>query len=89
MFNGFFGPDLVDIPKEGPEFYMAVFKACSIRPDEAIVVDDQAMCLDWAEEAGARVVQACVRDGALEPEFPMVIRSLCELPILVNSLRRT
>jgi phosphoglycolate phosphatase-like HAD superfamily hydrolase len=82
----FFGPDLVDIPKEGPEFYQSVFKYCGIRPSQAVVIDDQAMCLDWAEESGARVIQACIREGAPEPEFPVYFRRFAELPRLVASM---
>jgi FMN phosphatase YigB (HAD superfamily) len=85
-FNHFFGADLVDMPKEGPEFYQRIFAAVGIRPSQAIVVDDQAMCLDWAEEAGAKVIQACIRSGAPEPEFPHVIRTLGELPALLRHL---
>ncbi len=79
-----FGPDLVDCAKEGPEFYQRIFQQCEIRPSRAIVVDDQAMCLDWAEEAGARVVQACLLPDSPEPEFPIVLRSLADLPKLVQ-----
>jgi FMN phosphatase YigB (HAD superfamily) len=79
-----FGPDLVDCAKEGPEFYRRIFAACEIRPSQAIVVDDQAMCLDWAEEAGARVVQAALLPDSPEPEFPIVLRSFSDLPRLIR-----
>ena len=79
-----FGPDLVDCAKEGPEFYQRIFAACEIRPSQAIVVDDQAMCLDWAQEAGARVVQAALLPDSPEPEFPIVLRSLADLPRLIR-----
>jgi len=79
-----FGPDLVDCAKEGPEFYRRIFAACGIRASQALVVDDQPTALDWAEEAGARVVQACVKPNAAEPEFPIVLRRLFDLPGLVR-----
>ena len=81
----YFGPDLIDYPKEGPEFYMRVFAKCGVQPHEAIVVDDQAMCLDWAEEVGARVIQACMINGS-EPEFPICFTNYDELPAIVEGL---
>jgi len=81
-----FGPDLVDCAKEGPEFYARIFHACRIHPSQAIVVDDQAMCLDWAEEAGARVAQARMEPGSPPAEFPVVLTSLFDLPALVRRL---
>ena len=79
-----FGPDLLDCAKEGTEYYRRAFELCGIRPSQAIVVDDQAQCLDWAEEAGARVVQACVKPDPADPEFPVVLRSLRDLPRLIR-----
>lgn len=79
-----FGPDLVDCAKEGPEFYRRIFNVCEIQPSEAIVVDDQAMCLDWAEEAGARVVQAVLLPDRPEPEFPIVLKSIADLPRVIR-----
>jgi FMN phosphatase YigB (HAD superfamily) len=83
-----FGGDLVNCAKEGSEFYQRIFAACQIRPSQAIVVDDQAICLDWAEEAGARVIQARLMPNAPEPEFPVVLTRLTDLTQLVNSLSR-
>jgi phosphoglycolate phosphatase-like HAD superfamily hydrolase len=82
-----YGPDLVDCAKEGPEFYRRIFGTCGISPSQAIVLDDQAICLHWAEEAGARVIQACLKADAEEPAFPVVLRSMAELPGLVERLR--
>jgi len=79
-----FGPDLVDCAKEGPEFYRRIYGQLGIRPSQAIVVDDQAMCLDWAEETGARVVQAVLLPDRPEPEFPIVLRSFADLPRLIR-----
>ncbi len=77
-----FGPDLVDCPKEGPEFYRRIFRVCDVRPDRAVVLDDQVMCLDWAEEAGARVIQACMKSNS-PAQFPTAIRNLSELPAAI------
>ena len=83
-----FGGDLVNCAKEGPEFYQRIFAACDIRPAQAIVVDDQAICLDWAEETGAKVIQARLMPNAPEPEFPLVLTRLTDLTQMVNSLIR-
>jgi phosphoglycolate phosphatase-like HAD superfamily hydrolase len=81
-----FGPDLVCCAKEGPEFYRRIFEACHVHPSQAIVVDDQPLCLDWAEEAGAKVVQARIQPHAPEPQFPIVLHALSDLPGLVKEL---
>src|SRR5262249_10976942 len=81
-----FGPDLVDCAKESPEYYCRIFKTCEIRPSQAIVVDDQPECLDWAEEAGARVIQARLIPDAQEQQFPNAITDLSSLPAMVLTL---
>lgn len=81
-----FGPDLVGCAKEGPEFYRRIFEACHVHPSQAIVVDDQPLCLDWAEEVGAKVVQARIKPNAPEPQFPTVLNALPDLPGLVREL---
>jgi phosphoglycolate phosphatase-like HAD superfamily hydrolase len=78
-----FGPDLIDCAKEGPEFYRRIFEVCKIRPSQAIVIDDQAMCLDWAEETGARIIQAALRPDSPQPEFPVVLHKMSDLPNLI------
>lgn len=83
-----FGPDLVDCAKEGPEFYQRIFAACNVHPSRAVVLDDRTECLDWAEEAGARVIQACVVAHAPEPEFPYVLRSYDNLMALLREMGR-
>ncbi len=87
FFDRCFGPDLVDCAKEGPEFYRRIFSACGISSSQTVVVDDQAMCLDWAEETGARVVQACMKPEA-DPEFPVIVRSMGELVEAVGEGRQ-
>src|SRR5438309_602999 len=69
------------------EFYDRIFESCEIHPSRAIVVDDQAMCLDWAEEAGTRVIQARIRPDAPEAEFPIVLTQLSDLPALIRDLQ--
>ena len=86
FITSMFGPDLVDCPKEGPEFYRLIFRSSEVPASRAVVVDDQPECLQWAEEAGARVIQACVKPGAPQPEFPLHFRRLAELPAIVRGL---
>ncbi len=81
-----FGPDLVDCAKEGPVYYRRILEACGIGPAQAIVVDDQPECLDWAEEAGAKVIQARLKPDSPEQQFPMSISDLSELPAAVRKL---
>jgi FMN phosphatase YigB (HAD superfamily) len=81
-----FGPDLVDCAKEGTEFYRRIFAACEISPAQAIVVDDQPECLVWAEEAGAKVIQARLKPDSPEQQFPMGITALSALPAAVRKL---
>jgi len=81
-----FGPDLIDCAKEGPEFYQRMFDQVGVEPSRAIVLDDLPTCLRWAEEAGAKVVQACLLPASREPAFPHVLRRFSYLPELVEKL---
>jgi len=40
--------------------------------------------MEWAEEAGAKVVQVCLRPAAPEPEFPLVLTRLADWPGLIG-----
>ncbi|MGC8668612.1 MAG: HAD family hydrolase [Chthonomonadales bacterium] len=79
-----FGPDLVDYAKEGPEFYRRVFRRCGIRPEDALVLDDQQACLQWAAEVGARPIQA--RLNAQPQVLDAFIEHMEALPDLVARL---
>lgn len=79
-----FGPDLVDCAKEGPEFYRRAFRQCGIRPEDALVVDDQPACLEWAAAAGARPVQA--RLNGQPQVLELCLERMDELPGLVARL---
>ncbi len=83
-----FGPDLIDCPKEGTEYYLRLFDECKISPRQAIVIDDQPQCLDWAEEVGARVIQATLIDEGKAPEFPIVLTRWNDLLQLLNPYLR-
>lgn len=55
-FQRLYGPDLVDTPKQGPEYYLRVFADAGVRPGAVLVVDDSTLALGWASQVGARTV---------------------------------
>jgi FMN phosphatase YigB (HAD superfamily) len=83
-FREFYGPDLIDCAKEGPEYYRRVFGAVGIRPQQAIVIDDQPICLGWASEVGARVIQARTKENSEAPGFSYSFLRFKELPSLIE-----
>src|SRR5205085_2568122 len=74
-----FGPDLIDCAKEGLEFYSRIFAATRISAEQAVVVDDQAICLEWARQGGANVIQARIKTEQPAGPFP-ALHDLLELP---------
>lgn len=81
-----FGPDLVDCAKEGPEYYRRIMDACGADPRRSVVVDDLPVCLEWAREAGASVIQARIRASAPEQTEHAVMADLADLPRLVREV---
>ncbi len=66
-FGSLFGPDLVDIMKDSPEYYRRVFEQARVEPSSAVVIDDDPLPCAWAEAAGAtaiRVDRAAPENGA-------------------------
>jgi HAD superfamily hydrolase (TIGR01509 family) len=55
-FTSLYGPDLVGIPKAGPEYYRRMFVHALVQPQDALVLDDNAEACSWAEAAGARAM---------------------------------
>ncbi len=82
----FYGPDLLDCAKEGPEFYGRLFQTVGVDPRCAVVIDDQVMCLEWADELGARVIQACVRTMPEPVATDLFFEAFEELVPLVETL---
>ena len=82
----FYGPDLLDCAKEGPEFYGRLFEAAGIEPGQAVVIDDQVMCLEWADEVGAPVIQACVRETPEPVGTDLYFERFEELIPLIDTL---
>ncbi len=52
-----YGPDLVDWPKSGPEYYRRVFEDARADPRDVLVIDDSEQACSWARAAGARAIR--------------------------------
>lgn len=53
-FDRLYGPDLVDVAKNGPHFYEAILADSGTDPSAAVVVEDGPHVRDWAASAGLR-----------------------------------
>ncbi len=84
-FGRLYGPDLIEVLKEGPEYYERIFADLGIAAAEALVVDDSPRAIEWATQVGARTV--LVGDSPLPQTGTTVhIASLVELPALPQRL---
>ena len=84
-FGRLYGPDLIDILKEGPEYYERMFADLGIAPADALVVDDSPRAIEWVRQLGARAV--FVGDSSLPRTGTTVhIESLVELPAMLQRL---
>jgi len=82
-FGRFYGADLINIFKEGPEYYERILADLRERPTEALVVDDSSDAISWAAQVGARTVlvsTACYAGRGVTAR----IESLAELPALLQ-----
>ncbi len=89
LFDNFFGADLIDCAKEGTEYYCRMFEACEIRPEQAVVLDDGVDCLTWAQESGAQVIQARLKQDPPLQEFDNTLTDWRQLPSMINQLAKT
>ncbi|MCC6238408.1 MAG: HAD family hydrolase [Dehalococcoidia bacterium] len=80
-----FGPDRARAAKHTLEFYRRAFTAARVRPEEALVVDDNAHQLDLARALGARTALVGVADPGA---FDLVVTSIEELPQRLATLER-
>lgn len=84
-FGRLYGPDVIAILKEGPEYYERIFAELGIAASDALVVDDSPRAIAWATQVGARTV--LVRDSSLpQTGTTLHIGSLVELPALLQRL---
>ena len=87
LMDTFFGPNLIDCAKESPMYYSKIFDSLQIDPVNAIVLDDQIECLEWAVDAGARAIHANI--GSCMPKSSyLTVTHFSQLPELVLQLCR-
>jgi phosphoglycolate phosphatase-like HAD superfamily hydrolase len=83
-FIGLYGPDVVNTPKQGNAYYERIFAHAGVRPDDAVVVDDNALVLSWAASTGARTILVRSTDDSVE-DGVTVIGALRELPTVIGA----
>ncbi|MGH2470962.1 MAG: HAD family hydrolase [Candidatus Limnocylindria bacterium] len=52
LFRETYGTDIIDRWKTNAGFYRKILEHSRVRPEDAVTVDDQEKCLDWAKRAG-------------------------------------
>jgi HAD superfamily hydrolase (TIGR01509 family) len=83
-FEQLYGTDLLNVMKEGPEYYVRLFADLQLSPAEVLIVDDRPRALTWARNLGARSVLV---GNVQEVNNDMLcIGSLAELPALLHNL---
>ncbi len=84
-FIEYYGPDLINTWKSGPDYYKAIFNHSGVDPKKSIIIDDQPRFLDKALEVGTNVIQACIT-GEFEPQFPFYVEVMSDLPIIIGNV---
>jgi beta-phosphoglucomutase-like phosphatase (HAD superfamily) len=84
VFQNLYGPDLVNWPKSGPEFYRRIFADAGVDSASALVVESSTRGIEWACEAGAQAVHVTSEEAAA-PEADLALPALGELPLLLRS----
>ncbi len=90
-FDRLFGPDLIDCAKEGPEYYVRLFRALNIAPADALVIDNDPNAIGWALALGAQAVQADLlphKPTAAAPGVVAKITDINELPALIAHIEQ-
>lgn len=83
-FVEYYGPDLINTWKSGPDYYKAIFNDSGVDPTKSIIIDDQPRFLNNALNEGANVIQACIT-GEHQPQFPFFVKNMRDLvPIIEN-----
>jgi FMN phosphatase YigB (HAD superfamily) len=77
LFEEIYGTDVIDRWKTNAGFYRKVLEHSGVRPEEAMTVDDQERCLDWARRAGFARTLLLAPAGTPSPHE--AISSLSEL----------
>ncbi len=76
LFDETYGTDIIDRWKTNAAFYRKILEHARVRAEDAVTVDDQERCLDWAKRAGFRTFLLAPSGAASSHE---VIGSLSEL----------
>ena len=84
LFGRLYGPNLLDLPLSGPQYYRRLFEDSGVEASEAVVVDDSPRRVDWVVDAGASAVLVSRGRPTSNVRCP-VISSLAELPLLMNT----
>ena len=87
-FVEFYGPDLLNTWKSGPDYYKALFTHSGVEPSKSIIIDDQPRFLNNALTVGAKVIQACIT-GEHEPQFPFIVKDMKELIPTIKNLMKS
>lgn len=82
-FRRLYGSDLVHTFKFSPAYYERVFEHAGVKPDEALVLDDNPSCVMWARQAGAQAVLVS-RDAGMQEGDVARISGLGDLPGLLG-----
>jgi HAD superfamily hydrolase (TIGR01509 family) len=84
-FIEYYGPDLINAWKSGPDYYRAIFNHSGVNPKKSIIIDDQPRFLENALKVGANVIQACIT-GEYEPQFPFFVEHMENLTPTIEDL---
>lgn len=84
-FIEYYGPDLINTWKSGPDYYKAIFNHSNVDPRKSIIIDDQPRFLNNALDEGANVIQACI-SGEHQPQFPFFVKNMKDLVPTIEKL---
>ena len=85
LFGRLYGPDLVDLPLNGPQYYRRLFEDSGADPKESVVVDDSPQRVRWAIDAGASAVLVSKEEAVASPDYPVIL-GLLELPPPIDAI---
>lgn len=84
-----YGPDLIDCAKESPEYYRRIFADLNLLPEQVVVLDDLPEAILWAQELGAKTVQAHLLSETppvrVSPHTP-IMTDWSQLPEILTTL---
>ncbi len=76
LFTNLYGADVVNVWKDSPDYYRAIFAHAGVDPRNAVVVDDGPKAVAWARGAGALAFLMARTGGA---DDRGLLRSLADL----------